>query len=47
MLTGLKVSFLPCKFIFYRPERNANEIEKWNIPTDTTQWADEEIESFA
>ena len=24
MLTGLKVSSFPCKYVFYRPERNAN-----------------------
>ena len=49
MLTGLKVSFLPRKIVFYRPEWNAKalEIKKWNIPNDKTQWADEQMESFA
>ena len=46
MLTSLKVSFLVCKYVFYRPEHNAKgrnpmdmnsedlEIQKWNKPMD-------------
>ena len=43
MLTGLKVSSLTCKCVFYRPELNAKAgthriefFKPWNIPMDTT-----------
>ena len=57
MSTGLKVSSLACKCIFYKPEHNAKgephgieiecEIPKWNIPMDRAQKVDEKNESFA
>ena len=47
MLTDLKVSFLACKCVFYRPKHNAKdpieldleglEKQKWNIATDRAQ----------
>ena len=30
MLTGLKVSPLACKYVFYRPEHNAKGGTQWN-----------------
>ena len=49
MLTGLKVSSLACKFVFYRTKQNAKgglnfeglEMQKWNIPTDRAWRVDE------
>ena len=52
MLTGLKVSSLACKYVFYRPEYNAKggshelnfdglKMQKWNIPMDRAQRVDE------
>ena len=53
MLTGLKVSSLPCKQVFYKPKHNVKredcmelnfkglEIQKWNIPTERAQRLDE------
>ena len=52
MLTGLKVSSLVCKCIFYRSEHNAMgdcmklnceglEIQKWNIPMNRAEKLDE------
>ena len=35
MLTGLQVSSLPCKYVFYGPEHNVKGGPhgiKWNIP---------------
>ena len=35
MLTGLQVSSLPCKYVFYRPEHNVKGGPhgiQWNIP---------------
>ena len=51
MLTGLKVVFLTCKCVIYRPEHNAKgdpqelnfedlEMQKLNIPTDRVQRVD-------
>ena len=41
MLTGLQVSSVACKCVFYRPEHNAKELnfedlemQKWNEPTN-------------
>ena len=53
MITGLKVSPLPCKCAFYKPEHNAKggrheieyedqEMQKWNIQKNGVQRADEE-----
>ena len=49
MLTGLKVSSLACKCVFYRLKHRdpmklnfeGLEMQKWNIPTDRTQGVDE------
>ena len=47
MLTELKVSFLVRKCVFYRtgdpmePNFEGLEMQKWNIPTNRTQTADE------
>ena len=52
MLTGLKVSPLARKCVFYKPEHNAKggshelnfdglKMQKWNIPMDRTQRVDE------
>ena len=57
MLTGLKVSSLACKCVFYRPEHNAKgvpmemnfedlEMQKLNKPTDITQRVNEKMGSF-
>ena len=58
-LTGLKVSSLTCKCVFYRPEHDTKEgphetmnfegleMQKRNIPTDTTQNAGEKMGSLA
>ena len=43
MLTGLKVSSMPCKCVFYRPELNAkgaHGIELWNSWKETYQQID-------
>ena len=52
MLTGFKVSSLPSKCVFYRPEHKANGgslkwnfevfgMQRWVKPTDRTQRVDE------
>ena len=52
MLTGLKVSSLACKRAFHVPEQNAKrdpkelsfeglEMQRWNVPTDRDQQANE------
>ena len=57
MLTGLKVSSLACKCVFYRPEHNAKgvpmemnfedlEMQKLKKPTDITQRVNEKMGSF-
>ena len=51
MLTGLKVSSLASKYVFYRPEHNAKEdpmelnfkgleMQKWNLSADRAQRED-------
>ena len=57
MLTGLKVSSLACKSVFYRPEHNVKgrpmelnfeglEMPKGNIPMGRGQKVDNKIGSF-
>ena len=57
MLTGLKVSSLTCKGLFYRTEHDAKGgtyatdfwrswNTKWNIPTDRAQGVDKKMGSF-
>ena len=55
MLTGLKVSSLACKCIFYRTKQNAKggmnfeglEMQKWNMLTDRDWRVDEKMGHFS